>query len=124
MPVLGRLVQFTRSCKRSKVLINLQREGSFQELLLSFSEKNIQGGREIQENMMLHLLICHCSLGQKDLKVFFIHNPLRLSVFQHKVYPWSLGQLEMYLFSSQTVFSWNWHHAAAARGCVPRCCVF
>lgn len=71
--------------------IGLQGEGSFQELLLSFLEKNIQEGREIQENVMLHLLICNYSLGQKGLKVFFIHNPLRLSVFQHKVYLWSLG---------------------------------
>lgn len=41
-----------------------------------FSEKTIQEGRKIQENVMLHLLICNYSLGQKGLKVVFIHNSL------------------------------------------------
>ena len=76
MPVLGKLAQFVSSCEGSKVLIGLQREGGFPGIAVVFvKEKKILEDREFQENVMLNLLICNYSPGQKGVKVFGVENP-------------------------------------------------
>lgn len=76
MPVLGKLAQFVSTWRGSKVLIGLQGGGSFPGIVVVFvKEKKMLEDREFQEIVMLNLLICDCSPGQKGVRAHCTENP-------------------------------------------------